>query len=46
MKKFIVIGRYSHIIEAESWEAAFWQAWRMLGNHLVSITEIPEEEGE
>lgn len=46
MKKFIVIGKYSHIIETESWEAAFRQAWRMVGNHLVSITEIPEEEDE
>lgn len=47
MSKFLVVGGYQpYIIEAEDWEAAFWQAWYSLRDNLVSITAIPAEEGE
>lgn len=45
MSKFLILGRYqSYIIEAENWEAAFWNAWDSWGDNLVSITAIPPEE--
>ena len=45
MKKFIILGGYKpYIIEAEDWEMAFWKAWDILRDGLVSITVIPEED--
>lgn len=47
MSKFIIIGDYEpFIIEAESWEDAFWTGWDSLKEYLVSITKIPQEDGD
>lgn len=47
MSRFIILGGFEpYIIEAEDWEAAFWQAWDRLRECIASITKIPEEDGE
>ena len=46
MSKFMVIGEYgSYVIEAETWEDAFWKGYDSLKEeHLVGIIRISEEE--
>ena len=47
MSKYLILGNYEPlVIEAESWEDAFWAGWDYYKNRLVSIIKIPHEDGD
>lgn len=47
MSKYIILGNYEPlVIEAESWEDAFWAGWDYYKDSLMSITKIPHEDGD
>ena len=47
MSKYIILGNYEPlVIEAESWEDAFWAGFEYYKDSLMSITKIPHEDGD